>query len=55
MARSRGSTTPMDFEWDNSQGPIDENSPFITGVPAKKRKLDEFALHPNHAQPLQPY
>ncbi|PSN67415.1 hypothetical protein BS50DRAFT_676968 [Corynespora cassiicola Philippines] len=36
MARGRGSTTPMDFEWENQAGPIDERSPFLSHT-AKKR------------------
>ncbi|KAF1953562.1 hypothetical protein CC80DRAFT_494457 [Byssothecium circinans] len=40
MSRHRQSTTPMDFEWDNSTGRVDTNSPWITAQQqqsAKKR------------------
>ncbi|KAF2133542.1 hypothetical protein P153DRAFT_428493 [Dothidotthia symphoricarpi CBS 119687] len=37
----RQSTTPMDFEWSNQRGPVDQQSPFITATggshAAKKR------------------
>ncbi|KAF1999610.1 hypothetical protein P154DRAFT_523161 [Amniculicola lignicola CBS 123094] len=42
---ARGSTTPMEFEYENKTGPIDSKSPFTTAFPshaAKKRKLDRF-------------
>ncbi len=39
----RTNEVPMDFQWDNRNGPIDENSPFISAMrnntAAKKREL----------------
>lgn len=43
MSWNRQSTTPMEYEYDNVHGPIDERSPFVTAVPNKKRKLNSFA------------
>ncbi|KAF2191010.1 hypothetical protein K469DRAFT_719972 [Zopfia rhizophila CBS 207.26] len=41
MSWRRGSTVPMEFEYDNQRGPVDQNSPFLSGVnnnhPGKKR------------------
>ncbi|KAF2473133.1 uncharacterized protein BDR25DRAFT_302134 [Lindgomyces ingoldianus] len=36
-ARNRGSTTPMEFEWQNNTGPTDAQSPFLQAGVAKKR------------------
>jgi hypothetical protein len=47
MSWSRDSTTPMDFEYQNHSGPIDQNSPFIKAIPqqpGKKRKLNSREL-----------
>ncbi|KAF2633565.1 hypothetical protein BU25DRAFT_405434 [Macroventuria anomochaeta] len=40
----RESLTPMDFEYDNKQGPVDHRSPFmnITNSPARKRPQSQF-------------
>jgi hypothetical protein len=46
MSWNRDSTTPMDFEYQNRSGPVDQNSPFIKALPqqpGKKRKLNLFA------------
>ncbi|KAF2019690.1 hypothetical protein BU24DRAFT_125381 [Aaosphaeria arxii CBS 175.79] len=38
MSWRRDSTTPMDYEWQNSNGPIDANSPFITATQQASHK-----------------
>jgi hypothetical protein len=45
----RESTTPMDFEYDNKYGPVDQQSPFLTSIansPARRRELDPTAPSP---------
>jgi hypothetical protein len=45
----RESTTPMDFEYDNKHGPVDQQSPFLTSIansPARRRELDPTAPSP---------
>ncbi|KAF2267869.1 hypothetical protein CC78DRAFT_510957 [Lojkania enalia] len=43
MAWNRDSTAPMDFEYENSIGRVDENSPFVSNfAPAKKRSRSVF-------------
>lgn len=45
----RESLTPMDFEYDNKQGPVDARSPFITSIAnsaVRKRELDPSAPSP---------
>lgn len=50
MSRTaRGSTTPMDFEYQNGTGPVNEQSPFLAGIPVKKRKCESFASEPTFA------
>lgn len=34
----RTSTTPMDYEWSNGTGPVDQQSPFLAGGQQKKRE-----------------
>ena len=49
----RESLTPMDFEYDNKQGPVDVRSPFLafTNSPAaRKRELDSTAPSPVRGQ-----
>jgi hypothetical protein len=53
MSRAhRGSTTPMDFEWSNKHGPVDQRSPFMTAVDAAQhaRKRE----HPRRCPSLLP-
>lgn len=45
----RESTTPMDFEYDNKYGPVDQQSPFLTSIansPARRRELEPTAPSP---------
>ncbi|KAI8930393.1 hypothetical protein NX059_012473 [Plenodomus lindquistii] len=62
MSRAhRPSTTPMDFEWTNGEGPVDARSPFLNANAnanagqqgGMKRKLDHFASDTRHAQRQQ--
>jgi hypothetical protein len=55
MSRAhRGSTTPMDFEWSNKHGPVDQRSPFMTAVDAAQhaRKREYPRLCPSLLPPL---
>ena len=38
----RSDESPMDFKWDNHQGPVEKNSPFINGT-ALGVKYNTFA------------
>lgn len=53
MDRFRSAHTPMDYEYSNGTGPVDESSPFITAsrnasAQNKKRKLGAPPLSPQH-------
>lgn len=58
MDRFRSAHTPMDYEYSNGTGPIDESSPFITAsrnvnAQNKKRKLGAPPLHAGYLATVQ--
>ncbi len=40
----RSDESPMDFKWENSQGPVEKDSPFFNGI-TKGVKFHTFAGH----------